>query len=198
MRHTATAHTTTDSHGNIRHETPWFNPATGTPVENPFGDDFPCCAPTPATPEAPKGLRLDVYRAAHGMDCTLHGITSEHTDVTLIGYQTDAEIALTDESATIDVYPDLALRRLPRTSQVFAATDDAPAVVLVVRTHHGLSGGRERYAYLAPLAALATHKWVMFGGNYAATTDSRLPELLGTLTGSRHSILPVHDRTENF
>lgn len=203
MRKTPAAHTTTDTNGNPRHETPWFDPTTGTPTASPFGDDFPCCAPTPTTTpsedqQLPKGLRLDVYRAADSMDCTLDGVTSRHTRLTLIGYQTDTEIAVTDESAALDVLPELSLRRLPRSSRVFAASDDAPAVVLVVRTHHGLSAGRQRYAYLAPLDALTSRKWVMFGGNYAATTDSRLSELLTALTGHRHTVLAVHDRIENY
>ncbi|MDF3285004.1 hypothetical protein [Gordonia sp. N1V] len=203
MRKTPAAHTTTDADGNARHETPWFDPATGTPTASPFGYDVQGCAPTPATTpseaeQLPKGLRLNVYRAADGVDCTLDGVTSRYTHLTLIGYQTDTDIAVTDESAALDVLPELSLRRLPRTSRVFAASADAPAVVLVVRTHHGLSAGRQRYAYLAPLDALTSRKWVMFGGNYAATTDSRLSELLTALTGNRHSVLAVHDRIENY
>jgi hypothetical protein len=36
----------------------------------------------------------------------------------------------------------------------------------------------------------------MAGGNYAGTTDSRLPELMAQLTGYRQSVISVHDRFE--
>lgn len=42
-RRTPPATTSTDTAGNPRHETPWFDPTTGTPTANPFGDDFACC-----------------------------------------------------------------------------------------------------------------------------------------------------------
>jgi hypothetical protein len=36
----------------------------------------------------------------------------------------------------------------------------------------------------------------MASGNYAGTTDSRLPELLEHLTGYPQNIISVHDRFE--
>lgn len=37
---------------------------------------------------------------------------------------------------------------------------------------------------------------VMFGGNYAGTSDSRLGELSERYLGHRSMILPIHDRIE--
>lgn len=36
----------------------------------------------------------------------------------------------------------------------------------------------------------------MFGGNYAATSDSRFSEAVKKLTGANISIVPIHDRFE--
>jgi len=38
---------------------------------------------------------------------------------------------------------------------------------------------------------------VMFGGNYAGTSDSRLGELSERYLGHRSMILPIHDRIED-
>ncbi|UGQ60492.1 hypothetical protein LSF60_23720 (plasmid) [Rhodococcus pyridinivorans] len=37
---------------------------------------------------------------------------------------------------------------------------------------------------------------VMFGGNYAETSDSKLSELSERYLGHRSAILPIHDRIE--
>ncbi|MCK8673965.1 hypothetical protein M1M07_23005 [Rhodococcus sp. HM1] len=37
---------------------------------------------------------------------------------------------------------------------------------------------------------------VMFGGNYAGTSDSRFSELSEQYLGHRSAILPIHDRIE--
>ena len=36
----------------------------------------------------------------------------------------------------------------------------------------------------------------MFGGNYAATSNTRLPELAAHFLHYRASVLPIHDRVE--
>jgi len=39
--------------------------------------------------------------------------------------------------------------------------------------------------------------WLMFGGNYAASSDGRLTEAVEKLTGQRHySAIAIHDRIE--
>ena len=42
-------------------------------------------------------------------------------------------------------------------------------------------------------------RWPMFGGNYAATSDSRFGEAISKMTGKKfeHGIVPVHDRFES-
>lgn len=48
---------------------------------------------------------------------------------------------------------------------------------------------------LVPLEARG--KWVMFGGNYAATCDSRLSEAIEKLLGHRfYGAVAIHDRVE--
>lgn len=40
-------------------------------------------------------------------------------------------------------------------------------------------------------------RWVMMGGNYAATSDSRFREAVEKITGSRfYGAVPIHDRIE--
>jgi len=39
-------------------------------------------------------------------------------------------------------------------------------------------------------------QWSMFGGNYAAASDSRLADAVEKITGRRNSIVAVHDRVE--
>lgn len=142
----------------------------------------------------PKGLHLDVYRNAQGVDCTLGGITATHNHVTLVGYITDADDTATRESVRFDVLPQRAATLLPRDSRVFPATDDAPAVLL--RYSAALYPTTGRAIHLIP-ADLAPGRHCMAGGNYAGTSDSRLYELLEHLTGYRHAIVPVHDRIES-
>ncbi|WP_068158083.1 hypothetical protein [Rhodococcus phenolicus] len=43
-----------------------------------------------------------------------------------------------------------------------------------------------------------THSTAMFGGNYAATSDSRLPEIAARYGCRRASVLPIHDRIETL
>lgn len=38
--------------------------------------------------------------------------------------------------------------------------------------------------------------WVMFGGNYASTSDSRFSEAVKRMCGVYASIVPIHDRIE--
>jgi|TARA_B100001094_G_C17857891_1_gene635941 hypothetical protein len=64
----------------------------------------------------------------------------------------------------------------------------APAVNLV-------KGNLPGIAKIVPEEA--GKKWVMFGGNYAATSDSRFTQAVEKITGNPHSgAVPVHDRVE--
>ena len=132
------------------------------------------------------GIILDVYR--HGdTDCTAGGITSKANRVTLVG--------------TVAAEPP-AIGRLvtpmPRDSQVFGPREDAPPVAL--RRTNGRDGG----VCLVPAIYDETFgqyrvvdSWVMMGGNYAATSDSRVSTLVDSVAGHRvYGALAVHDRIE--
>lgn len=43
---------------------------------------------------------------------------------------------------------------------------------------------------------IKSQKWPMFGGNYAATSDSRYSKAIQKLTGAHSDIIPIHDRFE--
>lgn len=147
------------------------------------------------TTDTPKGLRLSVYRNADGTDCTLNGISATHTDVTLIGYITDADEQATRQSLREDVLPQRAATMLPRECRVFTPTDDAPAVLL--RYSASLyPNGIGRAIHFIP-ADLPAGQHVMFGGNYSGVGDTRFGQLTEQLTGYRHYIVPVHDRIES-
>ncbi|MBP2527470.1 hypothetical protein U2G91_26255 (plasmid) [Rhodococcoides fascians] len=137
-----------------------------------------------------KGLILSVYRDAQlATDFTLGGLTGRHERVTLVGIETDA-----DEDDNMLFYPLVGMRvtALPEQSRVFAPTSSAPAVVL--RYSASLDSRRPRKMHLAPVEAGIRRG--MASGNYAGTTDSRLPELLERLTGYPQNIISVHDRFE--
>lgn len=124
------------------------------------------------------GLTLDVYRHAR-QDCTLGGVTSTANQLTLVGtvdYRTDKVSPVTVA--------------LPRMSRVFAPSDKAPPVWLVLGRHSASD------AYIMPgdpQTGLPVTDWCMSGGNYAATTDSRFWEVRG---GHGHGAPRVHDRIE--
>ncbi|MGN2642308.1 hypothetical protein ACTD5D_40295 [Nocardia takedensis] len=141
---------------------------------------------TTDTPPAVKGLLLFVYRNADSeIDTTHGGITAAADRVTLVGI-------LTEES-------DGAITRVPEW-RVSMPTEQAPPVIAVVKHRHARP---QRHAFLVPveirdgqIQTPPTGRF-MFGGNYAATTDSRVPTVL---TDHLHQhgpeILPVHDRAE--
>lgn len=68
-------------------------------------------------------------------------------------------------------------------------TDEIPAAKLVVRD----IGGKT----LSIVPDEVADKWHMFGGNYAATSDSRFGEACYKMTGQRwYGAVPIHDRVE--
>ncbi|NKY53887.1 hypothetical protein [Nocardia vermiculata] len=138
------------------------------------------------TASAVKGLTLHVYRnAAAEMDHTNGGITATATRVTLVG------ISVEDLGGEVTRLPDW---------QVSTPTEDAPPVVAVVNRRWN---GTARYAFLAP-AEIRDNEIqrppagrYMFGGNYAATHDSRFRNALSYyLNNEGPDVLRVHDRTE--
>lgn len=140
----------------------------------------------PTTTAAVKGLTLYVYRDASAeMDHTNGGITATATRLTLVGISAEE---LGNEIAR------------PRDWQILTPTKDAPPVVAVVKRRWNRTG---LYAFLVP-AEIQNNNIpqppagrFMFGGNFAATSDSRLPSVLADyLDNDRPDILRVHDRTE--
>jgi len=70
----------------------------------------------------------------------------------------------------------------------FEPSDDCPAVRLE-------KGAMDGIAVLRPIEA--DGQWTMFGGNYAATSDSRFSRAVEKITGHRfYGAVPVHDRIE--
>lgn len=104
-----------------------------------------------------KGLLVSVYRDASGTDCTNGGASSRFTRFVLCG------------------------EGIP---EVFAPSEDAPALVLVRRK---LRGGD--YLHAEPVGLRDAGLPVMFGGNFIASSDSRFRAACGIAVA-------IHDRTE--
>ena len=134
---------------------------------------------TPAT--APAGLLIQVVRPAPSNygDLTCGGVSAEAKHLTLVGIiDADGEYA-----------------QLPKCSRVFPARPDAPAVLL------------DRTAGGFPILVPASHDpelgWgrvrahTMAGGNYGASSDSRVGDALRAVSGqSFYGAVAIHDRIE--
>jgi hypothetical protein len=116
-----------------------------------------------------QGLTVSVFRNA-GPDCSLGGLTVDHRDLTVVNVDGP-----------------------------FGPTDDRPAVMLIQgpgANHHGSN------PILVPAVKNEAGDWQpapgwwMFGGNYAATSDSRFGEAIAKLGGTRGMAPKVHDRIE--
>ena len=95
-----------------------------------------------------RGLTCNIYRPVHG-DCSNGGLSGQVDRVTLVG---------------------------PGVPEIFASSDDAPAVEL------GRTGGA-----VNARPAGEGRTWWMFGGCFIYSSDGRFP--------SQHPI-PLHDRCE--
>lgn len=135
---------------------------------------------TPAT-DFPAGLLIQVVRPAPSEygDLTCGGVSVEARHLSLIGI----------------IDPDGDYEQLPKQSRVFPARPDAPAVVL------------DRTAGGFPILVPASHDeelgWgrvrthTMAGGNYGASSDSRVGDALRAVSGSRfYGAVAIHDRIE--
>ena len=67
----------------------------------------------------------------------------------------------------------------------------APAVLLIDKRETGKPNPK-----LVPADDYGNGAWLMFGGNYAGTCDSRFADAMEKLTGVRMGICKVHDRIE--
>lgn len=137
------------------------------------------------TQDSRKGLTVDVYRTAtHGMnaDFSLGGVSATHNELTITGVV---------ESGT-DRRP--VFRELDSYSQVFAVRDDKPEAWLYQRQIFDKSLWCVIPAmpadYLGGIGGWVSR--LMFGGNYASTSDSRLSTLVDF-----YGALAIHDRCES-
>lgn len=125
-----------------------------------------------------KGLTVYVARTIALGDCTNGGLSAKHDRLTVVGY-----VDITGQRYD-----------LPERAQVFEATDDAPAALLVVRNIGG------RILSIVPEdGADPGARWYMMGGNYASLGDSRLCDLARNLIGGAYyGAVPIHDRHEEW
>lgn len=130
-------------------------------------------------PADAQGLQIQVYRPVDFPDCTLDGISSKHSRLTVIGVIDDRDAA--------DFRTPAPVKGLPKESRISAPTDQAPAAILRIRR----MGNRLLYT-IEPYQADGGTRWYMAGGNYAGTVDSRF----GDLTGHQYGAFSVHDRHE--
>lgn len=126
-----------------------------------------------------RGLRLDVARVNRAAFAAVPARARVLTDivehVTLVGIVESDELST---AVTTQVAPKIVA--LNADSRRWEPSAEAPAVVLVRRPGLG--------DYLRPAERLTEH--VGAGGNYAASTDSRLTRVLAQ---GFYGALPVHD-----
>ena len=145
---------------------------------------------------AARGLHLDVFRPASGIDCTANGISSRHDTVTLVGIRFDGYTSTGSKGEVIVPIPAYA--------RVFAASEKYPAVVLVVTrrvsaynlTTNPTEADYHYTLHLAPVEVIEAGKWSMFGGNLATTGDSRLNQIIDEIGHVRPEAINIHDRVE--
>ena len=111
-----------------------------------------------------KGLTVSVYRPADHGDCTNGGASSKVAQFTVTGIGVDGR----------------------KIDEIFEPTDKAPEAQIV--PHPTVKD----YFYLVPLELIESNKWVMFGGNLAYCSDSRIQKAFGG-----HA-LKIHDRVEEY
>ncbi|MCW3472789.1 hypothetical protein OMK68_24750 [Rhodococcus pyridinivorans] len=145
----------------------------------------------------PAGLLLDVYRAHRLGDCTNGGISAAPDTLLLVG-------VLDERRARTGRITSLPSGCTPHgvRSHVGGRERISPTVALRIRRHAFIEGsyaalvGVEWNADRRRYELTESGRVVMFGGNYAGTSDSRLGELSERYLGHRSMILPIHDRTE--
>lgn len=126
------------------------------------------------------GYVASVYRDAGGPDCSLNGPSATATNVWVVGDAIgDAGLAQSSRS--------LMIRNgwvVGSAGKLFGIPQMLPAFEVQVKMICG-----EPYRSLRPFGI--GDLWSMFGGNYAASSDSRWCRLFG------HSAVAIHDRMED-
>ncbi len=109
-----------------------------------------------------KGMLVNVLRNTLG-DCTAGGVSSKFATMLLVG------------------------EGVP---EIFAEHHEMPTLVLVKRIlKWNADGTSQPYFHAEPKDQHDAGKWLMFGGNFVWTSDSRFRELVG-------GPIAVHDRCE--
>lgn len=121
-------------------------------------------------PAALADIRLGEQRVWTSLDCSNGGISATCDQVTIVGMREG-------------INSDAEIEPLPRRAQCCAPTKKAPAAVLVKRYLQGVT-----VWHVEPLEATG---WLMAGGTYCATSDSRINEITGV-----YGALALHDRIE--
>ncbi|MFE4950197.1 hypothetical protein ACFQ9V_08800 [Leifsonia sp. NPDC056665] len=131
------------------------------------------------------GIPLSVIRSARG-DFTLGGVSSTHSQLTLVGFSVSANHDL--------------LTPIPAQLCNSAYLDEAPPVGLMVRFR-----GADTFLDFTPAEYDAeqgvwrfTRERTMAGGNYAHSHDDRFQRLIYRCTGaSFFGAISIHDRVES-
>lgn len=115
------------------------------------------------------GLNIEVYRnAGRGGDCTMNGISSRFTSLCVVNVDGP-----------------------------FEPNEGRPAVILDVREI-----STQKILRLVPAEKVGdsyqpVKSWIMMGGNYGATSDSRFSDKCEELTGHMfYGAVAIHDRIE--
>jgi hypothetical protein len=132
--------------------------------------------PTPSEPVIYFGLVADVYRNATMLDCTNGGVSAHHDRVLLVGDGFSGPVKVAE-------HPDGRFEVVIPEGWTTAPYADLPILRLVRRTID-----REHLS-LEPVGRWRREGHHMFGGNYAATSDSRMAAV-------SDYPLPIHDRVE--
>lgn len=138
-----------------------------------------------------KGLTLDILRRTRGFkpeEFSNRGLSSEFEQVTLVGYVDERQNDLrapTPFSSRVEPIPDRFRMGLHAPRRM------APAAVLVVRAQWDSA-----IAHVAPWPTPGTPRG-QAGGQYVATSDSRVWDFVEDLLGTRmYGALSLHDRFE--
>lgn len=136
------------------------------------------------------GLEVDVLRSTRFGDATLNGISARYDRLTLVGVIDEAWPAKSRGSSIVTPFdPALVMPTGPA-----GRIELAPAAVLIKRNMGSeILWSIER----APVRADRQRPWAMFGGNYAASSDSRLGKAMEDYGFRFYGALAVHDRYEH-
>lgn len=119
------------------------------------------------------GIYANVYKNQSGYDCSLNGISSDAQELLILNAEGPFE-----------------------EKQVQAVMARSGRKIAVARMVPGNLPGCVK---IVPVdeAGEPVKQWVMFGGNFAYSSDSRFHELVAALGGPRHGgAVPIHDRIE--